>query len=393
MVMITQLRVGIPIVGGKEWFGGVSLIELHVKAVALLPENECPQLFLIITDETLNNFDCYSPFINKFDSIIYLGCNLFAAQSIINAPLLHCMSQDDLFEKIDFYFPVCFNVMPDRPAASWIPDFQHKYLSDFFSPQEIAMRDELCRRIAEESRLIFCSSHAVEKDFRRFHPDSKATTKVLSLRVSPENDWFTTNPSKVQEKYELPDRFVLCSNQFWIHKNHRRLFEAIALLHRQGEDVHLVCTGATNDYRSPCYFQELLQYLEKQDIKYLVHILGVIPRPDQIQLIRRSLFIVQPSLFEGLSLIVQESRALGKTILLSDIDVHLECEYGVYFNHGDVQYLARVISDLSAVSHPGPDLRRELEAKMQATSLTKVYAKEFYKLVQEAQVIFHNVSS
>jgi glycosyltransferase involved in cell wall biosynthesis len=393
MVMITQLRVGIPIVGGKGWFGGVSLIEFHVKAVALLPENERPQLFLIITDESLNNLDCYSPFINKFDNIIYLGGNLSAVQNIINAPLLHCMSQDELFEKIDFYFPVCFNVMPDRPAASWIPDFQHKYLPDLFSSQEIAARDDLCCRIAAQSKFIFCSSRAVEKDFWRFYPDSKAITSVLSLRVSPEEDWYAGNPSAVQEKYGLPERFVLCSNQFWVHKNHRCLFEAIALLRRAGEDVHLTCTGFTHDYRNPGYVEDLLHYIDELGIADLVHILGLVPRPDQIQLIRRSLFVVQPSLFEGLSLIVQECRALGKSIIMSDIDVLLEYESGIYFNRTDPQDFARQMSGLLAISCAGPDLRREQEAKIQATGLVKNYAKEFCKFTEKVHTIStHNMS-
>jgi glycosyltransferase involved in cell wall biosynthesis len=391
--MITQLRVGIPIVGGKGWFGGVSLIELHVKSIALLPENERPQLSLIITDETLHNLECYSPFIHKFDRIIYLGSNLSTAQSIINAPLLHCVSQDDLFENIDFYFPVCFNVMPDRPAASWIPDFQHKYLPDLFAPQEIAARDDLCRRIAEQSRFIFCSSRAVEKDFWLFHPDSKAITSVLALRVSPANDWYAGNPSAVQEQYGLPERFVLCSNQFWVHKNHRRLFEAIALLRRAGEDVHLACTGFTHDYRNPGYVEELLRYIDELGIADLVHILGLVPRSDQIQLIRRSLFVIQPSLFEGLSLIVQECRALGKSIVLSDIDILMEYEYGIYFNRTDPQDLAQKISDLLAISCAGPDLRREQEAKIQAAGLVLNYAKEFCKFTQKVHTIStHNIS-
>lgn len=359
-----------------------------MKAISSLPRIERPQLFLVVDDAFQNDFECYHPFIDKFDGIIHFSGYLHIPNDIINPPLIHCTSQNDLFEKVDFYFPVCFNVLPGRPAASWIPDFQHKYLPDLFSPREIALRDELCRRIVEQAKFVCCSSRTVETDFWRFYPDSEAVTRVLALRVSPEEYWYASSPLAIQEKYGLPDHFILCSNQFWLHKNHRRLFEAIALLKRKGDDVHLVCTGATNDYRSPGYFQELLQYLEEQNIKTIVHILGVIPRPDQIQLIRRSLFVVQPSLFEGLSLIVQESRALGKTILMSDIDVHLEYECGVYFNHNDVGDLARKISDLIAISRPGPDFRRETEAKIQAAGLTTAYAKEFCKLVQDAQTMF-----
>lgn len=384
-----QLRVGIPIIGGKRWLGGVSFIELHVKALSALPQKERPQLFLVIADDFRNDREYYLPFIDQFDGIIYFNGNFHTPYDITKPPMIPCTSQDDLFTKIDFYFPACYSVIPDRPAASWIPDFQHKYLPDLFSPQELAARDALCQHIAEQAKLVFCTSHSVEKDFRRFHPNSTAYTKTLPLCVSPDNNWYTGNPLKIQKQYGLPDRFILCSNQFWLHKNHRCLFQAVALLRQTGEEVHLACTGLQHDYRDRGYFQKLLGHIKELGIADLVHILGLIPRSDQIQLIRRSLLVVQPSHFEGLSLIVQECRALGKEMILSDIDIFLEYAYGTYFSRSDPQELACKMSDLLANSSPGPDLKREQAAKLQADARAKNYARDFCKLVLKAQTVFN----
>ncbi|SDF53697.1 glycosyltransferase [Sporolituus thermophilus] len=386
--MLKHLRVGIPVVGGKGWLGGVSHMELHVKALASLPREERPQLFLVITNDTLDGFACYRPFAALFDGLIYIGADIGAASAATDLPLIHCVDWDDLFTQIDFLFPVSFNVLPGRCAASWIHDFQHKYLPGFFSKQDIALRDELCRRIADKARLVFCSSRAVERDFWRFFPHSKAVTRVLPLKVAPEAAWYAGDPAAVQAKYCLPDRFVLCCNQFWVHKNHRLLFAAIALLRQAGQEVHLVCTGLTDDFRHPGYMEELNQYIKELGVPDLVHILGQIPRHEQIQLIRRSLFVVQPSLFEGLSLIVQECRALGKPLILSDLDVHLEHEYGIYFKRTDAHDLAAKMAALLAVSRPGPDTARETEARLQAAGLTAAYGQAFCQLVEEAIALF-----
>lgn len=388
--MISKLRVGIPIVGSKGWLGGASHIELHVKAVTTLPKDERPQLFLVITEESLDSYEFYRPWVSLFDSVIYMGQNIEKASVAIDLQFIHCKNWDELFTTIDFFFPVSFNVLPNRCSASWIHDFQHKHLPNFFPAHDIALRDELCQRIADQAQLIFCSSRAVESDFRRFYPDSKAITHVLALRIKPEPEWYQGDPIAVQTKYGLPDEFVLCSNQFWIHKNHRLLFAAIAQLRHAGQDIHLVCTGLPNDFRCPGYIDELTVYIEELGITDLVHILGQIPRQDQIQLIRRSLFVVQPSLFEGLSLIVQECRALGKTIVLSDLEVHMEHEYGVYFNRSDCQDLADKIQQLACHSKPGPDAMREIDAKLQAVGLTTGYARSFCKMVEQAQVLFGN---
>ena len=386
--MTNQLRVGIPVIGGQGWLGGASHMELHVKAVTSLPKEERPSLFLIMTHEMLEGFPLYRSFLTLFDGIIFMGNEIEAAGVIVGLPMIHCRNWDELFSRIDFFFPVSFSVLPDRCAASWVHDFQHKHLPEFFSTQDIAIRDELCRRIADYSRLVFCSSNAVEKDFRHFYPESKAITRVLALRVSPEEEWYSGDPLAVQQQYGLPDRFILCCNQFWIHKNHRLLFEAVALMHQSGQDVHLVCTGLTSDFRYPGYMDELEQTIDKLGITKLVHILGQIPRHDQIQLIRRSLFVVQPSLFEGLGLIVQESRTLGKPIILSDLDVHKEHQYGIYFQRHSAPHLASKLAALLPVCQPGPDIYRETESKLQAYDLAVNYAQEFVKLTEEAQQLF-----
>lgn len=386
--MINDFRVGIPIVGGRGWLGGVSHMELHVKAITSLPKNERPELFLVITEESLDSYELYRPFALLFDGIIFMGHDIEAVSSLTGLPIIHCKNWDELFTKVDFFFPVSFNVLPGRCAASWIHDFQHKHLPDFFPAHDIALRDELCQRIADQARLIFCSSRAVEKDFRQFYPHSKALTRVLALRITPEDEWYTGDPIAVQNKYNLPDEFVVCSNQFWIHKNHRLLLDAIKRLRQTGYDVHIVFTGLTNDFRCPGYKDELIAYIDNLGITDLVHILGQIPRQDQIQLIRRCLFVVQPSLFEGLSLIVQECRVLGKPIILSDLDVHLEHEYGVYFQRTDAQDLADKMTQLICHAQPGPDVFRETEAKLQAAGSTKRYAKDFCSMVEESQIIF-----
>ena len=334
--MITEMRVGIPIIGGEYWFAGVTIVESLVKAVNYLPETDRPQLFLVVTDDTLESFSLHQPFTSLFNGIIFVGQNQVDACKIIDS-YVHCVSQDELFSKIDFLFPLNSVVWPGRRAGVWIPDFQHRYLPGFFSQAECASRDERFDNIAQLAQLVVLTTHTVEHDFVKFYPSSQAVTRVLAAPFYPVEDWYTGDPSEIQNKYGLPDRFIICSNQFWIHKNHSTLFDAIALLRQAGQDAHVVCTGFTFDYRWPDYFTQIQQKIAELGIADLVHILGLIPRREQVQLIRRSLFAIQPSLFEGLSMLVLECRALGKQIILSDLDVHHEHEYGIYFERTNPQ--------------------------------------------------------
>lgn len=388
-IMSVNIRVAIPIIGGDSWYAGVSLVESIVKAAAYLPEDERPQLFLVVTNDTLPSFSLHQPFISYFDAVIFVGNNIINAQAVIKMPFIHYISMDELFEKIDLLFPVNTKVYPGHCAASWIPDFQHRYLPSLFSQKERDSRDKTFGEIAAQAQLIMVTSRAVEKDFHEFYPSSAAVTKVLVIPTLPNEEWYSADSVEVQKKYGIPDRFILCCNQFWTHKNHIALFKAIALIRSQGQDVHLVCTGFNHDYRDPDYFSKLQQMIVKLGITDLIHILGLIPRHDQIQLIRRSMFVVQPSLFEGLSMIVQECQVLGKTIIVSDLDVHVEHEYGIYFQRTNFQDLAQKISALLPASQPGPDLPREIQAKIENTTKMNSFSQELYTFIKQSQIIFN----
>lgn len=381
--MLANIRVGIALTGGKSWHGGVSYIEALVKSVAMLAANERPQLFLVVTAQSLADLELYRPFIAHFDGVILLGEAATNGARLAEHQPVCCHTWEEVFALIDFYYPVNSGVLPYRQAVSWIPDFQHRYLPEYFSGYEAAYRDSQFGQIAEQASLVIFTSRAVENDFRKFYPQAKAATKVLSSWPMPEESWYRGDPAAVQAKYGLPDRFVLCANQFWTHKNHLTLFRAVGLLARGGHDIHLVCTGRTEDYRSPGYFELLQAEIVKLGIADRITILGHIPREDQLQLLRRSLFVVQPSLFEGLSLIVQECRALGKPLVVSDLAVHIEGGYGTLFDRHNPEDLAAKMAGLLAGGRPGPDMTAEAQAREIARREAEKCGREFCSLVLE----------
>jgi len=133
----------------------------------------------------------------------------------------------------------------------------------------------------------------------------------------------------------------------------------------------------------------LQNYIGELGIADQIHILGMIPRIDQIQLLRRCLLAVQPSLFEGLSLMVCETRALGKPILLSDLAVHAEHEYGVLFDRYSPSDLAVKMVSMVAIASPGPDCAQELAVKAEAASRVRRFGRCFCELALEAKSLFN----
>ena len=79
-----------------------------------------------------------------------------------------------------------------------------------------------------------------------------------------------------------------------------------------------------HDYRHPNYGEELLEQLTRDELTERVHCLGLLDRHTQIQLLRGAAAIIQPSLFEGWSSLLEDARALAKCVYVSDIPIHRE---------------------------------------------------------------------
>jgi glycosyltransferase involved in cell wall biosynthesis len=386
----SNLRVGIPIIGDVDWLGGVSYIESLIRAVNVLPDQERPQLFLMVPERFLDAIDLHQSILPLIDGILFFGTDVKKAETKLRQPFTQCHSIEEVFSHLDFFFPVVADVLPNLCSASWIFDFQHIYLPEFFPQADIQKRNSAFRRIADSAKLAVFSSKNAENDFRKLYPDSQALTRVLSFHTLPPDEWYAADPTDIQKKYGLSDEFFICCNQFWVHKNHIRLFEALHGLLERGENIHLVCTGSTKDHRAPEYFAHLRQIIENSKLREYIHILGVIPRIEQIQLMRRATAVVQPSLFEGWSTVVEDARALGKPILLSDLPVHFEQapDHAEYFNRMDADDLIQKLSRLIPTLRPGPDALSEQKAKEQSLLLVRNSAFQFCCITAEAQYLY-----
>lgn len=377
-------RIGIPIIGSAEWIGGISYVENLAKAVRLLPRGEQPQLYLLFADKDVAALPLHAHMLPLFDDVIYQGREVDAMARAFGRKVTSYTTIEELAALVDFVFPAPDPWLGRVPGAAWIPDFQHIHLPQFFSETECRDRDRSFAHKAAHARAVVFSSEDATADFARIYPGSAARARILRFHTLPETAWLEADAMAVQRKYRLPDRFLLCSNQFWAHKNHYRVFEAIGYLRLMGVPVSLVCTGSNKDYRHQAYFDKLMTMLPALGIESQVHVLGNIPRIEQIQLMRRALAVVQPSLFEGWSTVVEDARALGKTMFLSDIGVHLEQapEGAFYFPRTDAEALAELLRTHLPALVPGPDASRERRCADESVGRVTEYGRTFCRIAR-----------
>ncbi|MBK8021788.1 MAG: glycosyltransferase family 4 protein [Chloroflexi bacterium] len=273
----------------------------------------------------------------------------------------------------------------DLPHVAWLPDFQHVHLPHMFSQQEREGRDRIYRRTVRWSNRIILSSHSALEDLEKFAPEDAPTGRVVNFTAQVSPTLYDHDPAWVRELHHLPDRFFYLPNQFWKHKNHETVVEALGLLKAKGTPVTVVCSGNTNDSRNPDYFSALKSRIQSLGIEDQFIILGMIPHDHIFPLIRQSLAVLQPSLFEAWSTSVEETKSIGKHIIVSDLPVHREQNppQARYFVPRDPQALADALIEVDAKVHPGPDLELEQSAREDLPRRTSAFGEAFMRVIAE----------
>ena len=246
--------------------------------------------------------------------------------------------------KIDKIYPLYEDFRVQKKGVIWIPDFQYLHYPQFFGGKEICDRMKAGQRdLVKASSALVLSSYDCYRDFIEQFDDLKEKVTVVPFVSELECE----NKTELSLKeYGLPEKFFIVSNQFYAHKNHITVFKALAELAKKNRnDIKVIFTGQLEDYRNPQYIAELKKLINECGIEQNIKILGLIPRQDQLSMIRKSVAVIQPSLFEGWSTIVEDAKSMHKDIILSDIDVHLEqnVENGIYFEKENFMELAEIM--------------------------------------------------
>lgn len=383
------LTIGLLAQGGRNWVGGAEL----TKNLVVAASNYCRSENIPIRLQIIGNRDEIRGVTHGLDDIHDLTWverkprRKLALVGRVIRRIFPLYGDRDLWKivkrhKTDFLYPYQRSMVGTQcRTAAWICDFQHKHLPEFFSSDELKNRDRMFQQIASESENVVVSSCSAKEDFETFLSSDSRSPVVLSFRVNIPSEWRSCDATITREKYCLPEKYFIVCNQFWIHKNHSVVLSAVEKLKDEFPDLVVAMTGRISDYRQPAYMDEILATIHQSGIHENCRLLGLIPKVDQINLVRAATAVIQPSLFEGWSTIVEESHALGKRILLSDLPVHREQNPpgAVFFDPKSPDHLAdgmrRTILDRSTVCEDSNYSDR-----------VKLFGKQFVQLAKGRRV-------
>jgi glycosyltransferase involved in cell wall biosynthesis len=362
--MASQKRVGIFYNYNENWIGGAYYIQNLIRSLNCLPKAEQIQLHILAKDRALFQelqkataypklkFIQYQPQFNKIERFVNkVSLKLFRKKLILKKI------------KLDWAFPL-YAIPQDlqhiKELVFWIPDFQEKYLPAFFSPEEVKNRQSSYHNMVALDYPIVFSSNSALNDFKTFFPDAKNPVSVLQFAVV-HPDLKSNDIDAVKLKYGISGEYFFSPNQFWQHKNQIALIEAAKILKEQGIVVKIIFTGKEHDYRNPDYTANLKQKVLDYQLENNILFLGFIDRVDQLVLMENAQAVIQSSLFEGWSTVVEDAKALNQTLIVSNINVHKEQlgDKGYFFAPDDYAELASKIVEV--MEKPANKLRYDLD--------------------------------
>lgn len=384
-----MIRVGFVLSFDDGWLGGNNYFRNLLTAVYALPDRNIEAVIFTGLQSPIEHFDGFPAVKIVRSRFLDRGSLSWWIRRIWQRTFLH----DPFLERLlkNHHVVVLSHsgwLGKDAaiPAIGWIPDFQHIHLLEFFNANEIAIRNKYYGDMCRYCSTIIVSSFDALADLFRFDSGCKAKPEVLQFVVAATEEK-TALPSReeLEQRYKFSGNYFLLPNQFWKHKNHRIVIEALGLLANEGKKVLVIATGSMADYRHPEFFNSLMKLAKKLNVLDRFNHLGLVPASDLAGLMRDASAVINPSFFEGWSTSVEEAKSLGKQILLSDIPVHREQNptRGIYFLPDNANALAALLWRVWC--QPDPDEKQMAETARRVTNDRRLeFGQNYQKIVLSA---------
>jgi len=261
-----------------------------------------------------------------------------------------------------FTYPVKW---PTRRPFIFEPhDIQQHHFPEFFSPDVLAWRKKTYTDGIANAAFVVCGTWWTKRDIMRCYGVGTGKVAVIPRSSAMARaEVSRAEETRLAAEAGLGGPFMFYPAMTFPHKNHLRLFEAMARLRDEsGLELQLVCTGRAYAPFHP----ELLAAVERLGLQGQARFLGVVSDELLAVCYRRARFVVFPSLLEGHSQSLLEALWHGRAIVAARQSSIPETigGAGLLFDGEDVEAMAEALA--RAWSDDG--LIAALEAKAAAAS-------------------------
>ncbi|UCE60068.1 MAG: glycosyltransferase family 4 protein [Phycisphaerales bacterium] len=214
------------------------------------------------------------------------------------------------------------------PYVMAIHDLQHRLQPQFpevSANGEWDRREYLFRNGARHATILLADSEVGTQDILDCYGCVGVTAdRVRMLPFLPAVTEARTSSQAerrtIQDRYGLPERYLFYPAQFWPHKNHILVVEALGRLKKhQDLRIAVVFTGSHDGTLREQAFARMMATARLYEIEERVHFLGHIPDEEIAALFTGATALVMPTFFGPTNIPVLEAWSCGCPVLTSGI--------------------------------------------------------------------------
>jgi glycosyltransferase involved in cell wall biosynthesis len=222
--------------------------------------------------------------------------------------------------------PMAFEA--DIPYVMAVHDLQHRLQPEFpevSADGEWDWREYLFRNGTRSATLILADSEVGREDILNcYGPYGVTPDRVKVLPFLPASylsvDVSPVERQRVRTTYHLPERYLFYPAQFWPHKNHTRLVQALGLLKEaHGADIPILFCGSHAGEIRERTFGDVMTTASSLGLESQIIYGGYVPDEDMSGLYAGAVALTMPTFFGPTNIPVLEAWAYGCPVLTSDI--------------------------------------------------------------------------
>lgn len=279
----------------------------------------------VFTEENKNSFEKIGFDVVKVRKNAFSRIQDFVLRSELLLPLQYKFKLKNNFEKtLDKHgIDLVYFLSPSELSLNLI---SHNYIMtvwdlchrDHFEFPEVGFyriyewREILYTKSLPKAVAVICdSNYGKENIVRRYGVDEERV--VVSPFLPSENMNFACMVD-IKRKYEIIGDYIYYPAQFWAHKNHVYIIDALKILHDQGQEVYAIFSGSDKGN-----LKNVLNYANLLGIGKFIKYIGFAPNEEIASLYKSALALVMPTYFGPTNIPPLEAFAVGCPVIYSDL--------------------------------------------------------------------------
>ena len=208
--------------------------------------------------------------------------------------------------------------------------------------------------------------------------------RIVTMPFSPSpflKEPQVSNSLNILKLYKLNYGYFFYPAQFWAHKNHYRIIEAVKLLHQEGTQCRVVFVGGDKGN-----YTFLDRIIRGYGLSNYIQSLGFIPAEHMMALYENCQAVIMPTYFGSTNLPPLEAWLLGKPLIYSNLFSEQSGNAALLIDPDNANSIANAMKSMMDESISKKYIKKGYERIKEISSIRKISEKKlFAKLLQFEQ--------